>query len=270
MGDFKIGCQTYTWEMLGKEWKGSVDDILDCIKKAGYEGVEITNNMIGTYYNNPDAFARALEKRGIKFAAFGFVPLFQFTDYTHFTDEIKNAEKGIEFLSNFPGTKLELAGGSARNRENLEDKFKTMCRIYNEIAERAMKKNVKVDVHPHSHAGSIIETPEEYEKLMGLTEPDLVGWCPDSGHIIRSGLDLIKTLTKYKKRIRNIHFKDVDKKGVWKPMGKGICDFKKILKLLENIGYKGWIIAEEESEEARNDQTALITANRIYLKSLGL
>ena len=25
----KVGCQTYTWEMLGADWKGSVDDMLD-------------------------------------------------------------------------------------------------------------------------------------------------------------------------------------------------------------------------------------------------
>ena len=25
----KVGCQTYTWEMLGPDWTGSVDDMLD-------------------------------------------------------------------------------------------------------------------------------------------------------------------------------------------------------------------------------------------------
>ena len=33
----KVGCQTYTWEMLGDGWKGKVDDMLDAVAGAGYE-----------------------------------------------------------------------------------------------------------------------------------------------------------------------------------------------------------------------------------------
>jgi sugar phosphate isomerase/epimerase len=164
---------------------------------------------------------------------------------------------------------MDLAGGSSPNRENLDQKFTTMCCIYNEVAVLADERNVPVDVHPHSHAGSIIETEEEYDRLMELTDPVFIGWCPDSGHIVRGGLDLITTLEKYKSRIRNIHFKDVDSSGTWRMMGKGICDYEKTLLLLEEIDYEGWIIAEEESDEALKDQLSAVSKNRHYLKSLG-
>ena len=133
----------------------------------------------------------------------------------------------------------------------------------------AAKKNVQVDVHPHSHYGSIIETAEEYEKLMELTDESIVGWTPDTGHIVRGGLDLLSTLKKYSSRIRNFHFKDVTSDGKWKVMGDGICDFKGIIKLLEDTGYKGWIIGEEESDDARRDQKSAVTKNMQYLKSIG-
>jgi inosose dehydratase len=45
----RVGCQTYTWEMLGQKWHGSPDDILDAVAAAGYTGVEFSNNMIGDY-----------------------------------------------------------------------------------------------------------------------------------------------------------------------------------------------------------------------------
>ncbi len=269
MAKFHIGCQTYTWEMLGDKWKGSVDDILAIISSAGYEGVEITNTMIGDYYNNPVEFAAALKKRGLDFAAFGFVPLHGWTDSSYRQDEIQNAIRGIDFVSNFPGCRFDLAGGSTQSRENLDEKFKIMCNIYNEVASYASKKGVPADVHPHSHAGSIIETAEEYERLMKMIDKDLVGWCPDTGHIVRGGLDLLETLNKYKKRIRHIHLKDVDSEGKWKPMGSGVCDFPGVLKLLEDIGYNGWVIGEEESDDARFDQITAVSQNRTYLKSLG-
>ena len=133
----------------------------------------------------------------------------------------------------------------------------------------ADKKNVPVDVHPHSHAGSIIETAGEYQRLMELTDESIVGWTPDTGHILRGGLDLLTTLKKYSGRIRNFHFKDVDSKGKWKVMGDGACDFKGVIKLLSDTGYKGWIIGEEESDDARRDQKSAVIKNRQHLKSIG-
>jgi sugar phosphate isomerase/epimerase len=269
MGEIRIGCQTYTWEMLGERWKGSVDDILDIIARAGYAGVEITNTMIGPYYDDPDGFAGALERRGLAFPSFGFVPLYRFTEPDRIDEEIEGAEKGIEFVSHFPGCRLDLAGGSTESRDDLDNKFETMCRIYNRIGEMAAEKNVEVDVHPHSHAGSIIESAEEYERLMNLTNSEVVNWCPDTGHIVRGGLDLLTTLRTYKERIRNVHFKDADKKGKWAMMGSGICDFKGTLALLEQIGYSGWVIGEEESDAAYEDQESAVSKNRQHLKDLG-
>ncbi len=269
MGALHIGCQTYTWEMLGDKWNGTVDDILDIIAGAGYEGVEITNTMIGNYYESPDLFANALQKRGLILAAFGIVPLHGWTKSHNKKEEFQNAVKGVHFVSHFPGCRLNLAGGSSSNRKDLDEKFDTMCHMYREIADYAVKKDIWVDVHPHSHAGSIIETSEEYERLMMCTDPKIIGWCPDTGHILRGGLDLLPTLRKYQERIRHIHFKDVDAEGVWQMMGKGICDFKETLQLLEDIGYSGWVIGEEESDEARIDQKDAVVGNRKYLKTAG-
>ena len=144
-----------------------------------------------------------------------------------------------------------------------------MCHIYNEIGALGDGKNVPVDLHPHSHSGSIIETAEEYARVMECTDASIIGWCPDSGHIVRGGLDFIETISRYRDRIRNFHFKDVDRAGAWKLMGKGVCDFRKALELLEAIGYEGWVIAEEESEEAGKDQSNAVIRNRQYLSSLG-
>jgi sugar phosphate isomerase/epimerase len=269
MGKIAIGCQTYTWEMLGDQWKGSVDDMLDIIAGAGYAGVEITNTMIAGYYDDPEGFARALDKRGLIFASFGFIPEHSYTDPALIDREIEYARRGIEFVRHFPECRLDLAGGSSPNRENLDEKFQAMCRIYNEVGAIADGKGVSVDFHPHSHAGSIIERAEEYQRVMECTDASIIGWCPDSGHIVRGGLDFIDTITRYGDRIRNFHFKDVDSQGNWKLMGEGICDFGKAFEMLEGMDYEGWVIAEEESGEARADQRDAVTRNRDYLQTLG-
>ena len=55
---FRIGCQTYTWEMLGGDWSGTPDDIIAAVAAAGYDGVEFSNTMIGGYVAAPERFSR--------------------------------------------------------------------------------------------------------------------------------------------------------------------------------------------------------------------
>jgi len=62
MPSFKIGCQTYSWEMLGAEWRGTPERILDAVAAAGYAGVEFSNNMIGKFFEHPGHRERAGEE----------------------------------------------------------------------------------------------------------------------------------------------------------------------------------------------------------------
>ena len=79
-------------------------------------------------------------------------------------------------------------------------------------------------------------------------------------------------------RITHLHLKDVDARREWVGLGQGVCDFPAVFKLLEgarkasappSAGYDGWVVAEEESEEARKDGAAAIGENREYLHSIG-
>ena len=59
--DLKVGCQTYTWEMLGDRWTGGPDDLLKAIADGGYAGIEITDTMIGHYAGRPRGIRRRAE-----------------------------------------------------------------------------------------------------------------------------------------------------------------------------------------------------------------
>ena len=95
MANIRIGCQTYTWEMLGDEWTGAVDDIFDAIAAAGYEGVEITTTMIGEYADRPADFRQALDRRGLTLA---------------------EAERALRFAAAFPNIVFQLGGAASSNR----------------------------------------------------------------------------------------------------------------------------------------------------------
>ena len=107
----RIGCQTYTWEMLGDAWQGSADDLLAAIGGAGYTGIEITDRMIGTYANRPDEFSKALASNGLELIAFAWASPSGFTEADAFGDDLAAAAQVLDFVAQFPNAVLSL--GSA-------------------------------------------------------------------------------------------------------------------------------------------------------------
>jgi inosose dehydratase len=268
MSAIRVGCQTYTWEMLGPAWKGTVTDILDQVAAAGYAGIEITNTMIGGFAGKPQAFAEELARRGLELAAFAYATT-GFTDASRRDEDLAGAWKAIEFVRHFPTPRMGLGGAaSASGRRSREDLDRAIA-FYNEVGRRAAGAGVSASVHPHSHFGSLVETAEEYSYLVARLDPRWVSFGPDTGHISRGGQDVLACLRTHIGRITHLHLKDATADGKWAALGRGTCDFRGVLALLESAGYDGWVVAEEESEDARRDGAKAIRHNREFLRSLG-
>jgi len=108
------------------------------------------------------------------------------------------------------------------------------------------------------------------------------------GHYAFGGGDPIEALNTYFKRIWHVHFKDFDpkianeskeangdyfdaiKRGVFCELGKGAVDFKSIVKLLNELNYKNWIVVEQDILPGMGNPKNSAKTNRDYLKTLGL
>lgn len=272
MNMIQVGCQTYTWEMLGDEWIGRVTDLLDWVAAAGYAGIEITNTMIAEYADKPVPFAGEIDRRGLKLAAFAYATT-GFTDPDCWDDDLAGARQALNFLGHFPEPRLALGGAASPTRalssSEARSKLDQAIRFYNEVGRLGADLGISVNVHPHSHYGSLLESEKEYAHLMDHLEPRYVSLGPDTGHIIRGGQDLLTCLQTYSSRITHLHLKDVTTTGEWVPLGEGIGDFPAVMALLRSANYKGWIVAEEESAAARQDGLAAIHKNRAYLNQIG-
>jgi inosose dehydratase len=270
MSTIRIACQTYTWEMLGGEWRGRVIDILDWIADAGYAGIEITNHMIGEFADRPADLARELGARDLQLAAFAYSTS-GFSDSACWDDDVAGALRAVEFLSRaaLPQPRLALGGGASPERDNARARLDQAIGFYNHVGRMAAPYGVAVNVHPHSHFGSLIESAEDYQYLMDRLDPACVSLGPDTGHIVRGGQDLLTCLRTHLPRITHLHVKDATPAREWVGLGEGMCDFPAVMRLLESAGYSGWVVAEEESEAARRDGVAAIRKNREYLKSIG-
>lgn len=265
----KTGCQTFTWEMLGDRWTGSTEEVVEAIGAAGYAGIEITNNMIGGYDRDAAGFGRLLSSAGLAFIAYAFSTPTGFTVEEKADEELAAISEAMDFISAFPGTILSL--GCPTDHRGIGDAkaIEIAGRIFNRAGEMGKARGVPVAFHPSSHHGSVVVSRAQYEGIMAATDPALVKWVPDTGHIIRGAQDIPETLSLFRDRIAYVHLKDASKAGEWRMMGAGDCDIPGVIAhLRDELGFDGWLVGEEESEEAGRDPSAAVKVNRQYLAGI--
>lgn len=140
----------------------------------------------------------------------------------------------------------------------------------------------------HHHIGTWVETPAETQRLMEMTDPDLIGLVFDTGHWKFGGGDEAQGVRQFAGRIWHVHFKDHEPHvaaqsraqgwdgltsvghGVFAELGKGDVNFPAVLATLREIGYAGWIVVEQDVLPGMGTPKESARRNREYLASLGL
>ena len=230
----KAGCQTFTWEMLGSGWTGDADDLLAAIGSAGYSGIEITDKMIGPYKGHPARFAAALERHGLTLVSYACGSESGFTEPDALDADVAMATDAIDFARSFPGAHVSFGSATIMSEGSRSGKLDVAARFYNEAAQRGARANVPVAVHPSSHHGTLL-------------------------------------LRAYRDRIRYLHLKDVDTHGEWRTLGDGACDVAAVIAVVADApNFNGWLVVEEESEQAKRDPAAAVALNRRTLATFGI
>ena len=116
------------------------------------------------------------------------------------------------------------------------------------VIEKVKETGIKVAIHTHGPDG---EAFPDIRTIVGMVkDPGLgVGCCMDLGHSFRSGYNLASDIRKYSEWIYDIHIKDetaCSREGRTWEMGRGVIDFRPVIKALRKIEYKGVISVELE------------------------
>jgi len=122
-----------------------------------------------------------------------------------------------------------------------------------------------LEVALHPHYGTMVETPEEIERILDGCDVPL---CLDTGHVALGGGDPVAIARRAPERIAHLHLKDVDAKlaaqvvdgtlgfsdavrsGVFLPLGHGDIDLHSVLAELHGAGYDGWYVFEQDAKLA--------------------
>lgn len=266
----KFGCQTFTWEMLGAKWSGGPDDLLRAIADGGYSGIEITDTMIGAYAARPKDFAASLADVGLSLVSFAFGSDSGFTEPSLIEGDLEAARRWVEFAAHFPDALVSMGSATVMSEGTRAQKFDVAAEVYNRATEIGRQAGVTVAVHPSSHHNTLLFTRADYDEIFARLDPN-VGWVPDTGHILRGGQVMEATLRAYLDRIRYVHLKDVDSKGIWAMLGAGSCDIAQVIATVAEAPlFTGWIVVEEESDTAAADPAGAVRVNLQTLRGLDL
>lgn len=272
--------------------------VLDELAATGYAGTELGD--WGFMPTNPDKLLEELNSRNLDLLA-SWVSVYLHDEDKHqqsADDCVRTAKLMAEVggsdcfvvLGNDPYTdpiRNKHAGRITPEMSMTEDQWQVFAKGANYVAQRVMDEAGLRTVF-HHHIGTWIETPAETERLLSMTNPEILGLVFDTGHWSFGGGNPVEGIHKHADRIWHVHFKDHDPtiarqsrenewdgptsvgEGIFPELGKGDVDFPAVLEALKAIDYDGWVVVEQDVLPGMGTPKESAQNNRDYLKQIGL
>ena len=292
----KLGCAPINWTNDDLPSLGGDLTYQQCLSEmalAGYTGSEI-----GTKYpKDKDVLKKALDLRGLQICNGWFSSLFTSDKPIEYTLDLFNKHADFTYFLGARVVGIGECGVTIHGDESRplsqapvlsDQQFEKLAKGLNGIAKLAQAKGMKTAFH--YHIGTGVQSMEETEKLLAMTDPDLVGLVFDTGHSTLAGGDPVKLLEKYLDRVYHIHFKDLRsdvyhqakeqdwsfltsvKEGIFTVPGDGdMVDWDGIFAILNDSDYEGWIVVEAEQDPAKADPLEYaIKARKFIAEKSGL
>ncbi|AVP55361.1 inosose dehydratase [Clostridium tetani] len=286
----KIGIAPIAWTNDDMPELGAENTFEQCISEmalSGFKGTEVGNK----YPRDTKVLKKALELRDMQIASAWFSAFLTTKPY----EETEKAFiKHRDFLHEMGAGVIVVSeqGHSIQGEMEIpifkekpiftEEEWNNLAKGLNKLGKLAKEKNMEVVYHHHMGTG--VQTTEEIDKLMEMTDPTLVYLLYDTGHLVFSGEDPIAVLRKYINRIKHVHLKDIRedivktvkqkemsflqavKLGAFTVPGDGNIDFKPVFDILAENNYEGWLLVEAEQDPARANPLEYAIKARKYIQ----
>ncbi|WP_068922416.1 TIM barrel protein [Planobispora rosea] len=268
------------------------DALLYALADAGYDGVD--SGPIG-YLGTGERLAERLARTGMALAG-GWIDL-RYDDADGFAAGLGGLDTALRVFAGVPvddprftprptlacpDHPARFAGGVAPGLPGEE--WAAFAGRVQQAADRCRDHGLEPVFH--HHLSTLVETPEEIERLLGLTDVSL---CLDTGHLWLAGGDPVAAVRQWGDRIRQVHLKDASREihdrvrgaggdlgavvegGAFTPLGSGEVDLPAVLRELD--GYEGWLVVEQDAPAHGQDLERILDdqrANRAWLRAHGI
>lgn len=290
----KLGIQAINW--INEDFKnlGETIPIEQCLSEVALSQFHYTelNYKMPT---NAIALDKLLAPRNVHIAASW--------QCTFFTEGLKDKtiadfKHTMQFLKMLGGISVNVAecSRSVQGFKNIpvfagkpvmnDNEWQLLADGLNEVGRIAKEHGMRVAYH--QHLGTVVETNEELERLMNMTDPEVVGLCADTGHFYSAGINVNEVFRKYAHRINHVHLKNIRK---WKldyvkkyklsfydaiefgvftvpgsVEGTAFIDFIEVFEELQKSGYEGYVMIEADENPYKVDPLEQAIIARQYLR----
>ena len=284
-----LACAPIAWTNDDLPDLGAENTFEQCVSEmalAGFTGSEIGNK----YPKDVETLKYKLDVRGMRICNAWFSSLLLSEGYEA---TIEAFIKHRDFLHAL-GAKVIGAseqGNSIQGKDvsifgekpvYTDEQWELIAKGFNEMGRLAKEKGMYFTVHHHMGTG--VQTEAEIDKLMEITDPDLVYLLFDTGHLSFSGEDVLGVLKKYVNRTKHVHLKSIRKDvieeakvkgysfldsvraGSFTVPGDGDFDFTPVFDILDEAGYEGWVVVEAEQDPAKANPYEYAVLARNYIR----
>lgn len=287
----RLGIAPIAWTNDDMPDLGSEITFEQCISEmalAGFSGCEVGNKFPR---HDEELLRRRLDVRGMSIAGAWFSSYLTTKPYEE-TQRDFIAHR--DFLDRF-GAKIIVVseqGGSIQGQSDKpvfdrkpnfeESQWEKLAYGLMNFGELAKERGMKVVYHHHMGTG--VQTEEEIDKLMKMTDPELVYLLYDTGHLAYSGENYLRVLRKHVGRVAHIHLKDIRQEvvdeikrshksfldgvrmGAFTIPGDGDMDFSDVFLILGEHHYTGWLIVEAEQDPSIANPLEYAMMAREYIR----
>ncbi len=266
-----IGCVPIVWNNVDLPDLApdvSYGEILDTFARLGFEGTQF-----GRGFPEGQELASELSERGLRFAELYSALLADADGLATGAEEA--ARTDLERLVAAGGEVLVVAVHGTPERDALSGRlgpdsprwpdaaFDRLATLLAELAAAA-PEGVRVAFHPHT--ATWIESPPEVDALAARLAGTGAGLCLDVGHYLVGGGDPVEAIQRHGRLITHLHAKDVDplvlaqlrsgalagfgdavRARLFTELGNGALDIAGVVSALDEIGFDGWLMVEQDS-----------------------
>ncbi|MFN0283470.1 MAG: TIM barrel protein [Kineosporiaceae bacterium] len=141
-----------------------------------------------------------------------------------------------------------------------DDEWARLVATAGRVRDLAAGHGLRTALHPH--VGSHVEQRAEVDRFLADSDVPL---CLDTGHLLIGGTDPLELARDHAGRVAHVHLKDVDavvaarvrageitymegvRGGMYVPLGTGDVPVGQIVRVLEDAGYTGWYVLEQDT-----------------------
>lgn len=290
--NIKLGIAPIAWTNDDMPDLGSENTFEQCVSEmalAGFEGCEVGNK----YPKDTRVLKAALDMRGLQIAN-------QWFSSFVLTKPMEEVERDFirqcEFLKAMGAQRI----GASEQSHSIQGQMDTPvfdCKYVMNSAEwdrfaKSMNRlgeianSMGISLVYHHHMGTVVQTAEEIDRMMEMTDRDKFSLLFDSGHLAYCDQDYLAVIAKYADRVKHVHLKDIRpqvvekvksqklsflqgvREGAFTVPGDGCIDFAPIFDILDRADYKGWMIVEAEQDPAKANPLEYALKARQYIRKV--